>query len=249
MRIPSHQLSGILSSSELVLMVALGVGCQRIFPGYLAATSAEWMRRHMRFGAHSILGGLAVEMNTRVDVLVLGLFTSDAAVGIYSFAAFFVEGILQLPQLARRILDPVITMIVVGGERARLYDFMRKGRNLGAIFMVLVGITGVLSYPVVARIIGGSSIAAESWDVFVILMIGTCIFGAYAAFSGLFSQAGLPLVQSHLNVLILATNMLLNLALAPFYGVYGAAIATSLSFIIATLLFRRLVRLHFGIRL
>jgi len=248
-RVPANRLSMVLSVSEALLLLALAISCYRLFPGYFSAATSEWIRRHVQFGLHSILGGVAVELNTRVDVLVLGLFTSDAAVGIYSFAAFFVEGILQLSQLSRRIIDPMLTTLVLEGNRIKLRLFMRKGRNLSAIFIILVSAAAVSLYPFYGGLLGDADIAGKSWSVFAILMGGACVFGAYAVFGGFFSQAGLPLVQSHLNVLILVTNTILNLVLAPFYGIHGAATATAMSFVIGTLFFRRWVHQHFGFRL
>ena len=90
--------------------------------------------------------------------------------------------------------------------------------------------------------------AQASWVVFAILMAGACVFGAYATFSGIFSQSGLPLAQTHFNLVMLVANTGLNLVLAPLYGVHGAAVATSLSFIAGTLFFRRGVRHHLAVR-
>src|SRR5262249_51730181 len=123
-----YQLSVILSMSEGLLMVGLIVAAVRILGGSRLAVEAAWLRRHIDFGLRSVLGGVAVELNTRIDVLILGVFTNDSAVGIYSFAAFFVEGILQLPQLSRRLVDPVLTKLVIKGDTTELGAFMRKGR-------------------------------------------------------------------------------------------------------------------------
>ena len=99
--VQDYQLCAILSVSEALLLIALIVCFIGPFVSrYELKVDRVWLKRHIQFGARSVLGGVAVELNTRVDVLVLGLFTSEAQVGIYSFAAFFVEGFLQLPQLS-----------------------------------------------------------------------------------------------------------------------------------------------------
>jgi O-antigen/teichoic acid export membrane protein len=248
LRVEPSRLGFMFSSSELLLMLALAVQCRIIFPGCFSSASRQWIERHLRFGLRSILGGIAVEVNTRVDVLILGVFTSDAAVGIYSFAAFFVEGLLQLPLAARRIVDPVLTRLVIEGDTVQLRDFLRKGRDLGALLIVAVAAGAALLYPFYATLLADSAMAQASWGVFAILMAGACVFGAYATFSGIFSQSGLPLAQTHFNLVMLVANTGLNLVLAPLYGVHGAAVATSLSFIAGTLFFRRGVRHHLAVR-
>jgi O-antigen/teichoic acid export membrane protein len=243
-----YQLSVSLSASEFILLVGLIIAGVRLIAGSKLVVEPAWVRRHADFGLRSILGGLAVELNTRVDVLILGIFTSDAAVGIYSFAAFFVEGILQLPQLSRRIVDPGLTRLVAGGDAEELGAFMRKGRNLGVAFMLAVTVGSIALYPSFATLLADRHIAAESWRVFVILMVGACVFGTYATFSGVFSQAGLPAAQSRFNVMMLATNVALNFALVPKFGITGAAIATSVSFVLGTAYFRAMVSRHIAVR-
>jgi O-antigen/teichoic acid export membrane protein len=248
LQVEPSRLGIMFSASELLLMLALAVQCRIVFPGCFSSDGSEWIVRHLRFGVRSILGGVAVEMNTRVDVLILGIFTSDAAVGIYSFAAFFVEGLLQLPLAARRIIDPVLTQLVIEGDTVQLREFLRKGRDLGALLIIAVAAGAVLLYPLYATLLADRPMAQASWTVFAILMAGACVFGAYATFSGIFSQSGLPMAQTHFNLVILVVNSALNLVLAPLYGVHGAAVATSLSFIAGTLFFRRRVRHHLAVR-
>jgi len=181
-------------------------------------------------------------------VLVLGIFTSDAAVGIYSFAAFFVEGLLQLPIVARRLVDPVLTRLAAQNDVQGRADLLLKGRNLGALFVAVIGAGMAFTYPWYASWLGNSEIAAASWPVFLLLMAGACLFAAYATFGGIFSQTGMPLVQTWLNLAILVTNLSLNMALVPLWGVIGAAIATSLSFAVGTVYLRFLVFRYFSVR-
>jgi O-antigen/teichoic acid export membrane protein len=243
-----YQLSIILPVSESILMIALVIAWMRLLAGGKLVVERVWIRRHASFGVRSILGGVAVELNTRIDVLILGIFTSDAAVGIYSFAVFFVEGILQLPQISRRIVDPRLTTLVARSDAQELGAFMRKGRNLGVAFMIVVALISIALYPLFATLLADRQIAAESRSVFLILMIGACVFGAYATFSGVFSQAGLPAAQSRFNVMMLATNAALNFALVPKFGINGAAVATSISFVLGTAYFRAMVSKHIAVR-
>jgi O-antigen/teichoic acid export membrane protein len=240
-----EQLAAILSASEGALFVAVAVACVRRFPAVGRSIDATWLAAHRAFGWRSMPGGFAVELNSRVDVLILGLFTSDAVVGVYSFAAFFVEGLLQLTVISRRLVDPVLTrMADDGGALAAL---LRRGRNLGALSAALVVTAAVAAYPWYATLAGTDRLAVESWPVFAILALGAGIFAVYATFGGIFSQTGRPTVQTRLNLAILLINIALNFALVPAFGLIGAAVATSLSFIAGTLYFRALVRRHFSV--
>ena len=58
------------------------------------------------------MSGILTEVNTRVDILVLGYFHGDTLVGVYSFAAILAEGFSQLPMVVRRSIDPLRKPII-----------------------------------------------------------------------------------------------------------------------------------------
>jgi O-antigen/teichoic acid export membrane protein len=241
-----EQLAVILSGSEITLLIVLAAACWRYFPGLGLAPEKAWMTTHWRFGLQSMPGGFAVELNSRADVLILGMLTSDAVVGVYSFAAFFVEGLLQIPVITRRLIDPIVARIAGDGQALRA--LLTRGRNVAALAAAGLGIAAVAAYPWYATLAGTRELARDSWPVFAILMAGACIFGIYATFGGVFSQTGRPVIQTRLNLAILGVNVVLNFALVPFYGLLGAAVATGLSFIAGTFYFRHLVRRYLSLR-
>ena len=247
MQLRGEQLAIVLSGSEVALLVALVLVCRRRFPGVWQAPDAAWMATHWRFGWQSMPGGFAVELNSRVDVLILGMFTSDAIVGVYSFAAFFAEGLLQIPVISRRLIDPLLARMASGDGDA-LRSLLTRGRNIAALAATAVGVAAVAAYPWYAGLAGTRELARESWPVFGILMAGACIFGVYATFGGIFSQTGRPAIQTRLNLAFLGVNVILNFLLVPFYGLLGAAVATGLSFVAGTLYFRFLVRRYLSLR-
>jgi O-antigen/teichoic acid export membrane protein len=223
----------------------LTIACLRRFPGVTRAVGGDWITTHRAFGLRSVLGGVAVELNSRVDVLILGLFATDAEVGVYSFAAFFVEGLLQLTVISRRLLDPILTRMAE--DPHRLSSLLRRGRNLSALAATLLGGVAVAAYPWYATFVGTRQLATDSWAVFAVLMLGASIFATYAAFAGIFAQTGRPALQSRLSLAVLVLNMVLNFALVPLWGLLGAAVATALAFIAGACYFRALVRRHLSI--
>ena len=51
-----------------------------------------------------------IELNTKVDILMIGFFMGDYNVGIYSFAALFGEGFYQLLIVLQNVLNPFIAI-------------------------------------------------------------------------------------------------------------------------------------------
>ena len=55
-----------------------------------------------------MFSGLFIELNTRIDVLILGSFVSDSLVGVYSLFSLISEGFYNLFTVMN-ILNPRIT--------------------------------------------------------------------------------------------------------------------------------------------
>jgi O-antigen/teichoic acid export membrane protein len=65
------------------------------------------VRAHLDYGIRGVLATLAFEINSKLDVWMLGIVMTDAQVGIYSLASALNEGAMQLavpeqPELVRR---------------------------------------------------------------------------------------------------------------------------------------------------
>ena len=65
------------------------------------------MHNHLRYGRSVVISGLSLELNARVDVLVLGGFLSSSYVGLYSFVAMLIEGFYQLIIVVKNFLNPL----------------------------------------------------------------------------------------------------------------------------------------------
>jgi O-antigen/teichoic acid export membrane protein len=239
----------ILSIPEMLLFPIVAIACWIVLTDHRFGSRMDWVIRNARFGMRSMGGGMAVELNTRVDILILGLFSSDAEVGGYSFAAFFVEGLLQIPIVVRRFVDPQVTGAIMNGQVETLSELLRRMRNRSAALSTAMFLSAVLLYPWYAGFVGSPELMSRSYILFAILSVGAVAFGTYAVFGGALSQGGMPAAQTIYNVQVLATNMILNLCLAPLYGARGAAIATSVSFAAGALLLRRAIGRHLSIRI
>ena len=55
----------------------------------------------------------SLDLNTRVDILLLGVIAGSESVGIYSIGSLFAEGLYQLTMVPRCTYDPVVTHLIV----------------------------------------------------------------------------------------------------------------------------------------
>jgi O-antigen/teichoic acid export membrane protein len=232
--LPGEKISGIFSVAEFLLLFVLLVVIYRL--RLLSFTRVNdmrsWVKKHVVFGTKSFMGGVTAELNTRIDVLIIGYFWSDWHVGIYSFAAVIVEGVNQIPYVLKQNIDPVFARLIAERKFDTVREIISYGRRWSFYAMALLGLTLILVFPVVTNFIVKNQEFRLAWPVFFILMVGAIIQNSTLPFSGILVQAGYPGLQTALIVSAALSNIALNLAMVPVFGINGAAVATSLSFVL-----------------
>jgi O-antigen/teichoic acid export membrane protein len=229
--LPPEKLPAIISLSEVSLLLLLMLYSLKNIRFSLSAEVKEWIIKHFVFGLKGALGHILMDINTRVDILILGVFASDRIVGIYSFAAMLAEGFYQLPIVFRTNVNPVITKYKFTKGAAELENIVNKGKRLFYLFLAPIGIIAVFCYPLIIKIFSLSADPLKGWPVFAILLCGILLSGGYIPFQMIFNQAGYPSSQTLLFFLIFFTNLILNLILIPVMGMIGAAVATGIAFV------------------
>ncbi|NQU82924.1 MAG: oligosaccharide flippase family protein [Parcubacteria group bacterium] len=223
----------LFTASECILFFWLLSYVGRIYPFVGFSKWSGWFKKHFLFGLRAFGGGALSEINTRVDVLMLGFFTGDSIVGIYSLAAILAEGLLQLTVAFRANVNPILSKLYFEKGANELKKIIKQGIKMCYPVMAGVGTLAIIAYPLLIRLfLGADNVFMLSWPVFFILTLGIMASAGYMPFSMLLNQTGFPGSQTTLRALVLLTNIILNLALIPILGMYGAAIATSFSFVV-----------------
>ncbi len=208
---------------------------------------ASWIKDHFVFGLRAMPNGFLAESYLRVDVLMLALFVGDTEIGIYSFAAMFIEGLYQVPVVIRTVANPVLVTLVGKSDTAPFFAFARKTAAMGLAAAVLVGGAVWVVFPWLAPLFDGG-IVESAEPVLNVLIVGMVLYAAFVPLDHILLQAGRPGRQSILmggNILI---NIALNLSLIPLYGIMGAAVATSISYAMSGVTLNIAVRLWLGFR-
>ena len=239
-----------LTVSEGVLFPLLGVHVGgRVLPFRMSGRLWSWLPEHLSFGVRGFLGGILTEMNTRVDVLMLGYFSDDFTVGIYSFAAILAEGLAQLPVVFRRNVDPILGRCFAEQDRSAMQDLSRRVKRKVYLLMGLIGVATTALYPVALKLLERGPELAASWAVFAILMAGIVANSGYRPFLGILPQGGRPGTQTVLVAALVGSNVVLNAILIPVIGIYGAAIATAFVYVLEALLIVLFARKLFDVAL
>jgi O-antigen/teichoic acid export membrane protein len=206
----------------------------------------SWIRAHLNFGVRSFLGGVLLDLNTRLDVLVLGTFWSDEVVGVYSFAAIFAEGLFQLLVALRNTVNPLLSKVLHPPDLAGYRALVSRVRRPAWLLVGGLGALGVGIYPLAVHLIPRAAPYGPGWLPFAILVAGVVAVAGVMPFSGILLQAGHPGTNTWVIVGTTVANAALCLALVPFFQGTGAAIATASSFVVQVVLLGVLTRRQVG---
>jgi stage V sporulation protein B len=246
---PEH-LAVIWTLTEATLLVVLGCELVATVPLARARGWTTWARRHLGYGARGVLSTLAYEINTKLDVWMLGVLVTDkAAVGIYALAAALNEGVMQLAVVVQNNLDPLLARTLAGGDRGELRAMVARSRRWFVPALVGVCAAAAAGFPLVIPWLIGDRAFAAGAIPFVILMAGIAIASPYLPFAHLLLMARRPGWHTVILVVAISVNIVGNVALIPALGLAGAAIATSATVVCTALLLRALARRQLQIAL
>jgi len=227
---PAHMLGAAFTVAEAVIAAPLLALVKPWRAGGAASGAARaWVRQHLDFGARALPNGFLAESYVRVDVLMLAVFVDDAAVGVYSFAAMFIEGLYQVPVVVRTVVNPMLVKLVAAADKPALARFARRVMAASlAIFVVTAGIVHVV-FPYLAPYFDDGLVSGAR-AVLLPLTVGLGVYAAFIPLDFILMQAGMPGRQSLLMTVNIAINAGLNLLLIPSLGIMGAAMATAAAF-------------------
>ena len=196
----------------------------------------RWNKINFRFGNKALAGNFLLDVNTKVDVFVLGIFFSDAIVGIYSFAATFAEGFMLLPVLVRNNLNPILAKLKTKSNKQFVSKILKQSIVKSFKFIGFFALLGIVFFPLVFFVFDINQNRLITWSVFSILVFCMGVSGGYQPLLMMLNQFGKPMQQTYLIILLFTSNLVLNLALVPLLGIAGSAIATGLVFILQIVL-------------
>ena len=247
MNVPGSALPAVFSLSEFALYVLLVYSIRRHLSASWDSEFLRWMRVHFNFGYRSVVGSLFIDINTRIDVLVLGVYSSVHDVGVYSYAAMLIDGFTQLPIVLRTMVNPKLTRAYFHEGPEAFVKVVREGRRLSYLALVPIGFAVIAAYYPIVYLLDLSPEFLEGFLPLSVLMAGSLLSIGYAPFLMIFNQVGKPTEQSVLYFAIFASNLVLNLLLVPPFGMLGSAAGTALAYLSFVVILRVLAKRRLGV--
>jgi O-antigen/teichoic acid export membrane protein len=243
------QLPIIWTITEATLLVALVVEMLATVKFSAAAGWRPWVIEHLRFGIRGAGATMLFEINSRLDIWLLGAAMSDTDVGIYSMAASLAEGASQIPNALQVNVNPTIAAALATDRTGDVEQLVRKTRRWFVPAMVALCGVAALLFPIVIPWITDRPELAEGAVPFALLVGGLAVTSAWLPFNQVLLMGGKPGWHTVYVLLSVATNVVLNVLLIPHLGLTGAGLATALALAVSALWLIRMSRALVGVRL
>lgn len=196
----------------------------------------ETMKKLLKFGAQ-IFGANAINMiNYQADTLLIGYFLTATDVGHYAVAVGLSRFFWIVPQAIQTITYPATSEYWAKNNHSALQTMIDKSMKYTACVLLPIGLAvGFFARDIITTIFG---------EVFIysvlplhILIVGTVINGAtQRPIGSILYSIGLPDLNLRIFGSAAMANIILNLVLIPYFGIAGAAVATTISFLLISFL-------------
>ena len=226
---------GFLVAEILTVLLTCSYIIKRRLTGALRFTPG-WIARHYQFGTKVLPAGMFTEINSRIDVLMIGFFLSDRATGIYSFAAMLVDGVYHVLAMIRLNFNPVLVAAIRDADWRTAQNLRYQSCRIVLPVTALLAL-GLMSayYVFAAWVMPPDKGLLEGLPSLAILLAGLSMICFLVPFDNLLMVSGYPGYQTLQQLFLVGTNVGVALLLLPMLGIEGAALGTAASYITGVL--------------
>lgn len=206
-----------------------------------AAQNRQWRQAWIPF----TLMVAASSLNAQIGILVLGWLSNDAQVAAMQVAERGAMVVSLSLTVVNQVIGPHITQVHHSGDKVRLQKLSRQSARVALLVALPVALPLIFFGAPLLRFVFGPEYVGIATLPLAILAIGQLINVTFGSVGMLLTMSGFERDTLRGHVTALVINALAAVALIPFFGAVGAALATALGLLVwnsvlAVLLFRRM---------
>ena len=211
--------------------VAVFFWAKRVTGGVSFRVNPSYIKDAVSYGIKAHLGNILGFLNYRVDMFFVNSFLNPAAVGVYSIGVGLAEKLWMVSHAASTVLFPSVAGETDEQRRKEFTPLVARtvlwGTALGALVIFF------LSRWIVLLLYSKDFL--PSVRSIQILLPGIVALSAGRVLSNDVAGRGRVMLNNYAGLVAVATNILLNILWIPKYGIAGAALASTISYILASL--------------
>jgi O-antigen/teichoic acid export membrane protein len=191
----------------------------------------EIFRHMIKLGIMYAFTFFIVQLNYRIDILLLEKLSTIHEVGIYSLGVHIAEQLWQVP---------FAISIVLFSRTANLKDQSKITNSSiilarqSLIIIIFLSIIAILIAPFVIPLVFGSDFEA-SVNILNLILPGVIVLVVFRVLSGQLAGIGKPQYAIYVFGPALLLNIFLNFLWIPVHGAIGAAWASNISYAFGTI--------------
>ncbi|MCF8294264.1 MAG: polysaccharide biosynthesis C-terminal domain-containing protein [Chitinophagaceae bacterium] len=218
-----------LISSQLIQLIFFLRQVYTTNPDYLHLEQIQIgaIRPLIQFAFLAFMTNLIQFLSYKMDIWFVNYFHGKQLTGIYALGVSLAQMVWLLPSAIQSVLYAFISTHT---DRQLIIQRTIKTTRQIAVYAISAGITGYLLSIYLVPILFGEEFR-ESVQCIGLLFIGVVPFCLSMAVSGYFAGTGRVRINLYSAILGFIVCMAADLLLIPSYGILGAAIASSISYI------------------
>lgn len=170
----------------------------------------------------------------RTDRVMVGIFSSSSAVGIYNIAATVGSLATFLLSSSNMAFAPIISELYTQKKISILNDLYSTITKWIVMFTLPIIITIIVFPETILNVFGSEYIGAKY--VLILIALGKMIESFSGANQHILNMSGNERLVLINNIGMAMINIILNIILIPYFDILGAAIATSISITVVNLI-------------
>ncbi|MEH6552224.1 MAG: flippase [Pseudomonadales bacterium] len=198
-----------------------------------APVGERYLRSLISYGWKSNVGAILGYANYRADIFLVNFFMSPVATGVYAISVLLVEKLWVLSSAISTVLLPRLAEL--SSDEAKRKELTPVISRFVFVFTLLAGlIVFMLSKHLVMTIFGADY--GGSISPLVLLIPGVVLLGVAKVWANDLAARGRPELNMYTSFVTLIINVVGNVVLIPRYGLSGAAVATTLSYAVCSVI-------------
>jgi O-antigen/teichoic acid export membrane protein len=192
-------------------------------------TSLKLFRESVLYGVKGQAGNIVQFFNYRLDFFLVNYFLNISQLGIYAISVGLAELVWRVPNSAAVVLFP---RIASRNSLETAHFTMTVCRRTFLIMLGFAGLIIIAGKPVISTLFGSKFSGA--YIPLLLLIPGIVVLGISNVLAIDLAGRGRPEIRTYGAAIAGIATLVLDLLLIPKIGIRGAALASSVSYTIAT---------------
>lgn len=206
---------------------------ENIFKFFTKKPNFNLIKKMLSLGIIYAISLLIINLNYKLDVILLDNMSSNYQIGIYGKGVKIMEYMWQIPML----LSTIIFARSATAKDGKIFSY--KVILLLRVSLLIVGVGSLVLYfigPSLITLLFGEEFFG-SGEVLKVLLPGVVLLTLFKVLNMDLAGKGKPWISMKAMIPSLLVNVVFNYFFIPKYGAFGAALSSTISYSIAAVIF------------